>query len=142
MDTEKREKLIEKIKEQGLPLTDRPLGLVSVEDFFTGNDDVGSIGCNLSCHPGVEFFVCVFESIRTKDPVQDVLVEVNEVVEDDHTWPFSDTVYILTRASIEDVRSWVAPLQPDDISEGWAHGVPPGAPRLLKGVRVYAVWWD
>src|SRR5262245_27366125 len=30
--------------------------LVAIERFFDGNDDLGSIGCNLMPHPGVEAF--------------------------------------------------------------------------------------
>ena len=30
--------------------------IVSIERFFDGNDDLGSIGCNLMEHPGVDTF--------------------------------------------------------------------------------------
>ena len=141
---EHRRKLIEKIKSQGLPSVDKALPLVSLEDFFIGNDDMGSIGCNLFEHPGLEFFFERLLEIRARDDVQDVLVEINEVVEDhEEMWPFSDRVYILTSAAKEEVVAWVAPLTPDEIEDGFAFGRRSEyAPELQEGVKVYGVWWD
>src|SRR5438309_2610801 len=39
MDTAKRADLIERIKMLGAPSSDRPLPLVTLEEFFVGNDD-------------------------------------------------------------------------------------------------------
>ena len=53
-----RERLILRIKALGLPSYEGPRPLVSLEEYFDGNDDLGSIGCNLSDHPGVEVSAC------------------------------------------------------------------------------------
>jgi len=139
-----RRELIEKIKRIGLPRPDRPLPLVSLEDFFLGNEDYGSIGCNLSEHPGPQFFFEELREIRARADVQDVLVEIQEVEEDDESmWPFSDRVYILSSAAREEEADWVAGLMPDEIEEGFASGEPPAsAPHLRAGTKVYGAWWD
>jgi hypothetical protein len=116
--------------------------VVSIEDFFYGNSDYGSIGCNLSNHRGPQFFFEILLGIRDRAEVQDVLVEINEVTADPQTWPFSDRVYVLSSATVDDVRSWIEPLQPDDVTMGWAHGTPPSAPELTPGFQVYSAWWD
>jgi hypothetical protein len=64
MDQAKRLELIETIRRQDLPSADAPLPVVSLEQFFEGNDDLGSIGCNLTKHPGVEFFFNTLRTIR------------------------------------------------------------------------------
>ena len=118
---------------------------MGLEDFFTENGDYGSIGCNLSAHPGPLAFFKTFKEIRDRAAVQDVFVEINEMVgdeEDPQTWPFSDRVYILTSARLEDVKEWVAKMQPDEVDEGWGNGVPANAPTLRNGVKVYGIWWD
>jgi hypothetical protein len=116
---------------------------MSLEDFFTGNNDFGSIGCNLADHPGPQSFFRTLKEIRDRPTVQDVLVEINEVMEEDpQTWPFSDRVYILTSASREDVKDWVAKLEPDEVELGWNNDLPANAPVLQKGMKAYAVWWD
>jgi hypothetical protein len=145
MDYNKRTELITKIKQQNLPLPsgNQPHPIVSIEDFFIGNDDVGSIGCNLLDHPGVEVFYEAFASIREKPSVQEVFVEINEIDEaSEGVWPFSDRVYVLTSASREEVANWVSELEPDEIEEGYAYGPPPSAIQLEPGMRVYGIWWD
>ena len=139
-----RRELIEKLKRIGLPPHGAPPPVVSLEDFFVGNEDYGSIGCNLSEHPGPQFFFERLKEIRLGGSVQDVLVEVSEVEEGDESmWPFSDRIYILSSAAKEEVAGWVAGLMPDEVGEGFAYGDPPAsAPGLREGVKVYGVWWD
>jgi len=138
-----RIKLIEKIQAQGPPLPEGPRPVVSLEDFFLGNSDYGSIGCNLPNCPGPQTFFKTLDAIRDNDSVQDILVEVNEIVEEDPlTWPFSDRIYVLSSVRVDQVRAWLAQLAPDEVTEGWANGTPSAAPPLKPGVRVYAAWWD
>src|SRR5665213_832676 len=130
-DMDLRNKLIEKIEAQGFPSGEGPLPVVSLDDFFLGNSDYGSIGCDLPNCPGPQVFFNKLRAISGHDSVQDVLVEVNEVFKGDpQTWPFSNRIYVLSSAPIEQVRSWMAPLEPDEISEGWANGFPSVAPGL------------
>lgn len=138
-----RDELIKKINDQGHQSPESPLPVVSLEDFFIGNSDYGSIGANLSNHPGPQAFYEILKSIRAKPTVQDILVEINEVVEtDSQVWPFSDRVYVLSSASIEEIRAWLNSLQPDEVTEDWAKGKPPAAPSLKPGIKIYAAWWD
>jgi hypothetical protein len=138
-----RNELIKKIRAQALPPADGPLPIVCLEDFFVGNSDYGSIGCNLPNNPGPQLFFTKLKAIRDDNSVQDILVEVNEVVEEDpQAWPFSDRIYVLSSTSDDQVRGWLMPLEPDEISVGWANGTPPAAPVLKPGVKVYAAWWD
>ena len=139
-----RRELIEKIKRIGLPSAGNPPPVVSLEDFFAGNEDYGSIGCNLSGHPGPRFFFEKLKEVWARPDVQDVLVEINEVEEGDESmWPFSDRVYVLSSAAREEVADWVAALMPDEVEEGFAYGGPPAsAPELGVGMRAHAVWRD
>ena len=154
-----RQRLMQKIRMQGLPsvvdagtadveaylATPRPLPVVSLEDFFEGNDDEGSIGVNLSPHPGLPKFFQVLARIRDRRDVQDVLVEIWEVDESDaDAWPFSERVYVLTRESDgEKVLEWFAELSPDGgIESGYAAGTPAAAPPLRKSYLVWSVSWD
>jgi len=115
--------------------------VVSLEDFFEGNEDLGSIGCNLIDHPGIDKFYKVLKEIRGQNNVQDVLIEINQI--DEYLdWPFSEVVYILTSADKNDVAKWMRPLQPDEISEGWWYGKASYAPEPKEGFKVYYAWWD
>lgn len=142
MDKQRRQQLIAKIKQQGSWDGLEPAPLVSLEDFFIGNDDVGSIGCNTG-RGGPAFFEPL-KAIRAKANVQDVLIEIYEVEEDDETmWPFAERIYILTNASREAVAAWLAPLEPDTVEEAsYVYGMPQAAPQLAPGMKIYAAWWD
>ena len=113
MDHVKRVQLIEAIRQQGLPSADAPLPIVTLEQFFDGNDDLGSIGCNLTKHPGIEFFHNTLRTIRDRSNVKDVLVEIYEVEEDeDSMWPLSERVFVVTTAPQEEVELWFTDLEP------------------------------
>jgi len=134
-----RENLVTKIAAQGARAGDI---VVSLEDFFTGNDDRGSIGCNLGKdQPPIPTFFQVLREIRSRPGVQDVLVRVCEF-DDPSSWPYSDTVYVLASAPIDEVQQWLAPLKPDEVYAEWMYGPPPKAPALKPGVTPYSAWWD
>jgi len=134
-----RERLVEKITSQNL----RPGEVVvTLEDFFAGNNDRGSIGCNLgNAQPAISEFYSTLCDIRSKPSVQDVLVRICEY-DNPSAWPYGDTVYVITSANIEEVRQWVAPLKPDEVYAEWMYGPPPKAPSLASGMNPYSIWWD
>lgn len=136
-----REKLVEIIISQGYP-EEETAPIVTLEDFFKGNEDESSIGCHLLEHPGLDTFYHVLLNIREREDVQDVFVEIMELEDDEDSWPFSERIYILTNAELEEVEEWVQPLEPSELDEGYAFGVPPSAPILNEGFKVYSVWWD
>ncbi|MEB4869464.1 hypothetical protein P8831_12125 [Priestia megaterium] len=135
-----KDNLIKKIYEQGYPNA-QTAPLVCLEEFFKGNEDEGSIGCNLMDHPGIDTFYFVLLEIKSKPSVQDVLVEIMEV-EDEEYWPFSERIYILSSANPEEIEEWVKILEPDEIEEGYMFGPPPIAPELYPNHKVFGVWWD
>jgi hypothetical protein len=116
--------------------------LVSLEAFFEGNQDLGSIGCNLEEHPGVERFYDVLRSIRARPDVQDVRVAISDPMEGEDAWPFSDLVYVVTQASGDEVARWLAPLEPEPVEEGFWEDPPVPPLRPHPGHKAYAVWWD
>jgi hypothetical protein len=115
--------------------------LVSLELFFTGNADLGSIGCNLTNHPGIEKCRDTFLRIESRNVVDTVLVAISDPMEDDE-WPFSDTVVIVTSAPVDDVRRWVADLEPDEVGEPRDYPVTNLPKPVPLGMRPLVVWWD
>jgi hypothetical protein len=116
--------------------------IVTLEDFFEGNDDLGSIGCNLTDHPGIDRFYAALRSVRARPDVQEVLIGITEDMGDEE-WPFSDTVYVLTSAPAPEVLQWLAELQPDEIgAPGDFPALPPTAPVPRPGFVVWTLSWD
>lgn len=142
-DESRRRALIESIRQQGgIDPAQRRGPLVSLEDFFTGNHDPGSIGCNLIVHPGITTFLRVLKSVRERPEVQDVLIEITDLEDTEGIWPFSDSVYILTRAPARKVARWLRRLHPDEVGGVPPDWLPARLPDLLPDHEVLLAWWD
>ena len=127
------------------------LPTVTVDEFFDGNDDEDSIGVNLpgDKHIGLNGFRHVLTSIRDRPDVQDVFLELTEVPDpdeplDDEIWPTACVAFVVTSASLEDVKDWVTILHPRDVSEGWnvRAGIktPIDKGAMKAGMRPVRVW--
>lgn len=134
------ERITERVNRMGDPDdpgTPRPL--LTVDEFFVGNTVVGSIGCNLD-RATPEAFHALFRTMAGRPEVGDIRVQVTAF--DDPDWPFSDTVYIMSSASAEDVAAWFpAHLKPDETWSGFLdQAYEPCA--VPDGMQPIACWWD
>lgn len=150
-DAQKRRALIELVRARSGDCAGpgASLVLVSLEQFFEGNHSTASIGCNLRDHPGPRFFFETLKSIRARPGVREVLVAAYEsddnVEEAEEMWPFSDTIVVLAHASVEEVRAWAAPLQPDAVQVDSADDLAAqvaNPPTLQEGAPIFSIWWD
>jgi hypothetical protein len=115
--------------------------IVSVARFFDGNDDLGSIGCNLDPHPGLDSFRDVLEGLLRRPGIQAVYAQISEPDPGDDCWPFSDTVFIVGPIAAAELRGAVGSLSPDSVRTAEGTDVPPYiAERHDSPVSV--VWWD
>jgi len=135
MDVTKRNKLIGGLLNQPAP------PVVEIERFFDGNDDPGSIGCNLVNHPGVEIFKKSLIGLTRRGDVEAVYAQIAEIDPGAGSWPFTDTVFVAGRIELEDLRKLLEPLQPDEVGLGKHFGVPPIITDRHKQ-PVLAAWWD
>lgn len=128
------------------------LPVVPLEDFFEANWDEHSLAPNMAGYgrPSLRECYRILRDVRDRPEVQDVLVAIHETPYADEPldleiWPDSDTVYVLSSASRDQVAAWVSSLKPDDIGDGWSCNTgkkPMAAPDPLPGMKVYALWWD
>jgi hypothetical protein len=139
---DKRLSLISKIRSLEEDAPDDPLPVVSLEDFFEGNTDEGSIGCNLIPHPGIYFFHNTLIMVRNHPRVQTVLIEIFEVDETFETWPFSERVYVYTALPEEEIAQMMKPLKYDELEHDFFKGRPLSAVSPQSSMNVYAFWWD
>jgi hypothetical protein len=122
------------------PSTPRPL--LTLSEFFDGNDVVGSIGCNLMPTPTPAEFHSLLSAIAARPEVGDVRVQVT-MFDNPDEWPFSDTVWVITTADATTVASWFEEaLAPDAIDMGWPEGIAYEACTVPAGMRPVSCWWD
>ena len=117
------------------------LQIVAVERFFDGNDDLGSIGCNLDEHPGVDAFQDVFAGLLRRPDVQAVYAQISELDPGDGCWPFTDTILVVGTIPDEELREAVSALQPEEVGDAAQFGISPTIANK-HGAPVLAVWWD
>ena len=69
------------------------------------------------------------------------ITDLNDTVSD--SWPFSDRVYIISSATLGQVKNWLQPLSADDVVEVAGHETALAQlPNVRSGYKVYLVWWD
>ena len=115
--------------------------LIPIAEFFDGNDDLGSIGCNLDPHPGVDAFRDVLTGLLRRPDVEAVYAQIAELDPGEESWPFTDTVLVAGKISADDLRSAVSSLQPDEVGDSQQFGVSPSIAER-HGSPVLVVWWD
>lgn len=135
MDDTKCKALKEELAAQAEPQ------FVAAEQFFDGNDDLGSIGCNLDEHPGVDAFRDVFAGLLRRQDVQAVYAQISELDPGDGCWPFTDTVLVVGTIPADELREAVSALQPDEVTDAEQFGISPAIANK-HGAPVLAVWWD
>ena len=140
---EKRQRLI--LKTEAL-ISKRVLPAVPMDEFFEGNTYDRSMGRGMQTSrdlPISEYHE-VFRSIRDRDDVQEIFVEINELPDDKFPedwkkWPQAHVVYIVTSAPVAEIERWVEPLEPRYFDEGWCVrpeiSTPVADSELLPGMR-------
>lgn len=139
MDRHARDLLISEIAKQ------KTVGgeiAVPLDLFFAGNNDKGSIGCNLGdSQPPIQEFYRTFQLLRERREVQDIWVRISDA-EDVDSWPYTDTVYVISSLPRGEIEMAVRDLGFDEVSAEWMYGKPRSAPEPLPGFTPYSVWWD
>ncbi len=135
MDMVKRDRLIARLSKAG------ELQIVPVEEFFDGNDDLGSIGGNLIEHPGIDVFRETLIGIARRADVVAVYAAIAEVDPGVGSWPFADTIFVVGTIPRNELAEILSPLQPDEIGTAEDFGAPEALTRM-HGAPATAAWWD
>jgi hypothetical protein len=135
MDEEKRQALVSDALKETFP------GFVAIERFFDGNDDEGSIGCNLIPHPGIEVFRQVLTGLTKRADVSGVYAALTEIDMGKGSWSFSDTVYVVGKISRNELVRLVTKIEADEV-EPITRNEAPAELAVGKGEAVFRLWWD
>jgi hypothetical protein len=120
-----------------------PTPLLTLEEFFEGNEEIGSIGCNLDGCPEPNEFFKLLSEIRSRPDVSDVRVQITCLDDPWKQWPFSDTLWIMTPVDAETVKTWFPTnLAPDECWTGWTEGTLYEPIEVIAGHSPVAAWFD
>lgn len=130
--------LVPRIEALGFPATEVVLTL---DEFFQGNDEPACIGVNLSSPPPPGEFFRILKALIDRGDAERVLVRVNDI-QDPPDWFYSDAIHVIGTIGRDALADAVAELRPDEVYEGWMYGEPVNAGPVPPGCRVYTLWWD
>lgn len=140
---QKREHLLDNIKFL-IEENDGELPLISLDDFFEGNHDEGSLGIEQN-GPSIDQVYKKLKQIEKLPNVCSVLVEIHDDWEmslnNAEVWPAAQNVYVYTMAQLRVIRQWTVGL-PCHIYEGWIESMPLAAPSVPPGYLVYTLHWS
>jgi hypothetical protein len=138
------ERVTERVLRNGNP-EDRktPAPMLTLQEFFEGNDCVGSIGCNLDNAPAPDEFWELLSALAKRDDVSDIRIEITALDAPGEEWPFSDRIWIFTSANLDEVESWFPQhLAPDEVWVGFGPSQKYEQVDFPSGHQPIAVWYD
>lgn len=146
IDLDKRDILIKKYDLMNFPNIPQPV-LMTIDEFFDGNNDEASIAPNLDKKPNVSEYYQIFKELRKNPKVVGAFVKINEVMiyEDgklsDNEWFYSDVIYIVGDITKEEVAEATRTLFPDEV-EYDKEGQIKKLDEKFKDKNVIYLWWD
>lgn len=144
MDMQKREALIQRfgkvIKYRG-GMAPETMPLVSPDDYFDGAEGEASLLCNSLPALSNDEVLEGLKKIAARDGVFAVHVALTDC--EDDLWPNSDKLVVVTRASDDEILSWLpSGFRPDEIYERKDLTLPAAAAAVPPGYREVWMWFD
>lgn len=134
-----KENILRTLIEYGYPHKEVAL---SLDDFFNGNDNFGSIGVNIYPNqPPPGKFYEVFKRLIDQKKADFIYVRITDV-EDPEDWFFSDLIYVVGSIGLNELQNLINDLMPFEIGKGWLRKKPVNIYGDLNGKNVWSVVWD
>ena len=109
---------------------------------FSEDYSEGCIGVNIyPDNPGPEKFYLILKELISSKKATEIFVRISDIDEPEE-WFFSDTIYITTKLSLDELRESLEALKPDEIYEDWMYGKPANIGEIESGSKIYSVFWD
>lgn len=134
MDAAKCQRLKAELSAQEAPA-------VPIEQYFDGNDDEASIGCNLMEHPGMDAFRDVLVGLTKRPDVEAVYAMIGELDPGEEFWPFTDTVLVFGQIAPDELKEALRKLEPDEVGPAAEFGIPDNVLSKHRAPAL-AAWWD
>ena len=146
IDIVKRDIVVKKYNLLNFPNLKEPT-LISIDEFFDGNNDEASIAPNLIEKPKVSEYDKVLKKISENPKVTASFVKLNEVMIyddgklNDNEWFFSDMIYIIGDLTKEEIKEATKSLHPDEVEYDDEITIR-NIDEKYKDKKIVYIWWD
>ncbi len=145
IDTAKRNKLVAKYDLLKFPNIKQPI-LLTVDEFFDGNNDEASIAPNLSEKPNMSKYYSILKNLADNPKTIVAFAEIKEVMLydgklNDNEWFYSDIIYFVGDLTKEEIKAATKSLMPDEVEYDNENRIKVLNKKYADKNVVY-VWWD
>ena len=141
MDERKQHAFVQMVRDRG---GDDAEVAVTIDEFFDGNDDAGSIAAHLQHAPSLTTIRRVLEGLRAHPSVHDVKLDIEKLKWPQYPagkWPYANRAAVITTldaSAVGDVAAEASADMVDVVKEC----DPPAGRELPDGFRYIEVDWD
>ena len=146
IDVVKRDALVKKYDLMNFA-GNKHMVLLSIDEFFDGNNDEASIAPNISVKPEMAQYYKVLKTLSKHPKIVDAFVEIKDVMiyDDgklhDNDWFYTDVAYFVGDLTKEEVREAVKSLLPDEVEYDTDNRIS-NFKSEYKDKKIVFVWWD
>jgi hypothetical protein len=146
IDIVKRDIIVKKYDLLNFHNFDKPI-LLSIDEFFDGNNDEGSIAPNLIDKPCISEYYDILKKLSENPKVIACYVKLNEVMIydngklNDNEWFYSDMIYIIGDLTKEEVKEATKKLKPDEV-EYEVEMINEDTYKKYIDKKIVYIWWD
>ena len=146
IDKSKRDYLVNKYGLLKFPNIKQPV-LLTVDEFFDGNNDEASIAPNLDAKKPMTDYYKILKGLAENPKTIDAFAEIKEVMIydngqlNDNEWFYTDIIYFVGELTKEEIKEATKSLQPDEVEYDTENRIK-GLSEKYKDKNVVYVWWD
>ncbi|HEV2693094.1 MAG TPA: hypothetical protein VG347_09395 [Verrucomicrobiae bacterium] len=144
IDQHKKKALIKYIKQR--QMSECSEILLSPDLYFDGYDDGNCNICANNRNPiSTSQFAARLRKLQEQTEVSAVFIrfyDYTDAEESEDCWIGSDSVCLVTKVSLDMVREWFADFEISNVQVENDVSKFDGAPAILDGFHLVAVWWD
>jgi hypothetical protein len=113
--------------------------IISIEQFFDGNDDDSSIGWNVIPYPGIDAFRNLLTGLLRRSDVLAVYAQIAELDQNEDVWPSTEMIFCIGTILPDDLRNILSPLGPTEVCS-IEYAVPEFIRQKHKAPVVAVLW--
>lgn len=146
IDKSKRDQLVKKYNLLKFPNIKQPV-LLTVDEFFDGNNDEASIAPNLNNKPPMSEYYKLIKGLADNSKTINAFAELKDVMIydngqlNDSEWFYTDIIYFVGDLTKEEIKEATKILQPDEVEYDTENRIK-GLSEKYKDKNVVYVWWD